>query len=107
MLHNFSPRGGTTQLNELRIKEQRVLDQLVSARQRERVANSTTRPTQWPFRVGDRVTITNGIAKVTDRQANQNDNRDSVVTKVEGEKIHILTNNGFPTWRKSKNVQFA
>ena len=94
------------QLNELRIKEQRVLDQLVLARQRERVANSTTRPTQRPFRVGDHVTITNRIAKVTDRQANQND-QDSVVTKVEGEKIHLLTNNGFPTWRKSKNVRFA
>ena len=94
------------QLNELRIEEQRVLDQLVPARQRERVAHTTTQSTRRPFRVGDRVTITNNIAKVSDRRANQDD-RDSVVTKVEGEKIYLLTNNGFPTWRKSKNVRFA
>lgn len=93
-------------LNELRIEEQGVLDQLVSARQRERATNTTNPSTRRPFRVGDRVTITNGIAKVSDRRANQDD-RDSVVTKVEGEKIHLLTNNGFPTWRKSKNVRFA
>ena len=94
------------QLNELRIEEQRVLDRLVSARQRERAEHTTNRSTRRTFRVGDRVTITNAIAKNSDRQANQND-RDSVITKVDGEKIHLLTNNGFPTWRKSKNVRFA
>ena len=94
------------QLNELHIEKQRVLDRLVLARQRERAKNTTTPSTRRPFRVGDGVTITNAIAKNSDRQANQND-RDSVVTKVEGEKIHILTNNGFSTWLKLKNVRFA
>jgi transcription antitermination factor NusG len=52
------------------------------------------------FRPGDRVIITNGFLRGTH-------NKEAIVTKIKGERIHLKTSDGFYTWRIAKNIRFA
>ena len=57
------------------------------------------------FSVGDRVYIENKIRHVpVIRRANPKD-RAAVVQRVKGEQIHIVTYNGYNTWRKSSHLR--
>jgi transcription antitermination factor NusG len=52
------------------------------------------------FRPGDRVIITNGFLRGTH-------NKEAIVTKIKGDRIHLKTSDGFYTWRIAKNIRFA
>ena len=77
-------------LKRIRIEEARVID-LIEQRTRREAAVATN-----PFRVGDRV-------RVTDRWR-QGQPSTATVTKINGERTSIRTDDGTETWRLSKNL---
>jgi 16S rRNA G1207 methylase RsmC len=86
-------------LQRVRLEENSLLNQLVSARARE--TNNTE-----TFVVGTRVYIVNRISKFAGRTANENDRR-SIVTSVNRSGIYVRTVNGILTWRIRSNLRIV
>lgn len=76
-------------LKRVRIEEARIIDLIERRTRREAVATNT-------FRVGERVRITNGVR--------QGQTTTATVTRVNGERTSLLTDDGTSTWRHSKNL---
>ena len=77
-------------LKRIRIEEARIIE-LIEQRTRGEAVAATN-----PFRVGERVRITNGVR--------QGQASTATVTKVSGERTSLRTDDGTSTWRHSKNL---
>ena len=91
------------ELKNLRIKEAQVITKLEATLQR-----TSTRSTKNPsFTTGERVFITNRIRKPVrwKKEWSAKKERDATVTGIEGERVHIRTDNGVETWRDAKNLR--
>ena len=120
-----------SQLKSLRIRQARILQQLEravaqetqvvrqiedhSGRRTVRTAPRPPPPAVVPappidnaagFEAGDRVIIHNEVKRRKGRPPVNIYDRRSVVTRVEGDKIFITTDNGFATWRLSKHLRY-
>ena len=96
-------------LNEIRIQETKVLDQLEKARSQEahRALQAPTINTNPNiFKKGDEVNITKKIRLPNGRTVTSND-RLAIVSNTRGEKVYFTTNNGTKTWRLYKNLKLA
>ena len=77
-------------LKRIRIEEARLIDLIEQRTQRETAVATN------PFRVGERVRVTNGVR--------QGQTSTATVTRVSGERTSIRTDDGTDTWRHSKNL---
>jgi hypothetical protein len=102
------------ELRQLRILELQVLTDLEARiiRNLQTQADNPTTPDRAvvdaaPFRIGDRVYITNRLHRIPrNRTANQGD-RISIVTKVFAKRIELRTINGDNKWRIPGNIRLA
>ena len=71
-------------------------------------AIAPTAPTHVEFTTGDRVFVTNRVRKPTlwnpRKEWTAEKERHATVTKVNGYRIQIRTDNGVETWRAEKNL---
>jgi hypothetical protein len=92
-------------LKQLKIKENHILTELYLAREREQEGSSDNGP--W-YKQGDRVRIINTVKVFFSRRTNAGDRESTVLytQSKDGEnKIFLITDNGFKTWRLEKNIQ--
>ena len=101
------------ELKELRLREAEVIERLESANRRqaegkfEAVGLERSESTLGAFVIGDRVVITNKIRKPAscNKFWTPERERKAIVTGIDGEKVHIKTDNGIETWRLTKNLK--
>jgi hypothetical protein len=94
----------------IRLREERIIQRLERAREQEAERTATRQgkiqvssEPRAKFNIGDRVKIINKISVPSHRNSNVNDRR-ATVTSVKEDKIYIRTDNGYDTWRLSKNI---
>ena len=89
------------QLEDLSLKETRLLARLKQARKREKAAAVASTDVLWA--IGQRVRIINKITHPATREADEGD-RKATITSVRPGRIDIITDNGVSTWRAPKNL---
>jgi hypothetical protein len=103
------------ELKELKIRELHLLTSLETALQNQssrenpnpdpNVASYTAiSPRSRHFTIGDRIIITNKVARIFNRPVNRGD-RTGVVTGVGPKRIDFKTDNGTHTWRAPHNLR--
>ena len=103
-----------TQLQNIRIEEAAILEQLKAARVQElqdrkpvyprRTVDGTRKTVDPnPFKSGDRVKITNKVRLPRGRAITPED-RLATVNNVEGDKVYFTTDNDTTTWRLHHNL---
>jgi hypothetical protein len=103
------------ELRQLRIRELQVLSNLEAtiANNRQQQDQEPPAPANRgvffgnPYRVGDRVYITNRLTRKPRHRVTNEGDRISTVTKVFATRVEITTVNGQKTWRIPSNLRFA
>ena len=99
------------ELKQLNLREGEVIELIEAANQRQTKRESAPIDAGTSkfgtFRVGDRVVVTNKIRKPTNHSQHWTPEKErrAVVTGIDGDKVHIKTNNGVETWRLSKKSE--
>ena len=92
------------QLRQLRTHQERLLDRIEARVQRDQAQQETE---DLPYRVGDRVYITNRVRKPVFAKPSwtARAERRASVTKIRGNRVHFKTDNGTTTWRSPENLR--
>jgi hypothetical protein len=112
------------ELRQLQVRESNIIQEIESrydrrsrgrsngpqaARQQEGTGRrqDTDRDDTAAYRTGDRVYITNRVARpiLPSRDWNIHDERRATVTRVTRDRVYFRTDNGTSTWRKAKNLR--